>query len=225
MAEREEQKYQRNQQGEAQSRLQSSEPMGAARRGRGTQTGISRREQYAPSAWTGGRGLRSFASDIDQLFEDFLDFSGLGRNWVAPFGNRGLMPKGVGEFGRSPWSPEIEVFERGGQLVIRADLPGLNRDDVKVNVTDDSLIIQGERRQEFEENEEGYYRSERSYGSFYRSIPLPEGINEEEVKANFRDGVLEITMPVPQQRGRRIEIGEGAVGAQKSQSAQTSGKS
>ena len=106
------------------------------------------------------------------------------------------------------WSPEIEVFERGGQLVVRADLPGLTREDVKVDIREDSLIIQGERRQEREENDEGYYRSERSYGSFFRSVPLPEGINADEVKASFKDGVLEITMPSPKraERKRSVEI-------------------
>jgi HSP20 family protein len=225
MAKREEQEYQRNQQGGTQSRVQTPGSMEASRRGQGTQTGFSRREQYSPSA-LGSRSLRSFTSDIDRLFEDFLDFSGLGRNLLAPFGNSRLMPRAFSQIGQSLWTPEIELFERGGQLVVRADLPGLNRGDVKVDITDDSLIIQGERRQESERDEEGYYRSERSYGSFYRSIPLPEGINEEEVNASFRDGVLEITMPVPKQRGRRIEIGEGPVGEQKAQSrAQTSGKS
>ena len=224
MAEREEQKYQRNQQGEMLNRTQSSGSLDASRRSQ-MPTGMSRREQYSPSAW-GSRSLRSFSSDIDRLFEEFLDFSGLGRNLLAPFGNSGLMPRGVGPIGRSLWSPDIEVFERGGQLVVRADLPGLNRGDVKVDIIDDSLIIQGERRQESERDEEGYYRSERSYGSFYRSIPLPEGTNDEDVKASFRDGVLEVTMPVPKQRGRRIEVGEGPIGEQRSQSsAQTSGKS
>jgi HSP20 family protein len=225
MAEREEQKNQRRQHDETQSNLQSSKSTDASKQ-RAMRTGISRREQFAPSGPIGGRSFRSFTSDIDQLFEDFLDFSGLGRNWLAPFGSRGLTARGMGETGRSMWSPEIEVFQRGDELVVLADLPGLKRDDVKVNVTNDSLIIQGERRQESEENEQGYYRSERSYGSFRRSIPLPDGVNDEDVKASFRDGVLEITMPVPQQRGRRIEIGEGPVGERKPQTrAQTSGKS
>ena len=113
----------------------------------------------------------------------------------------------------SLWSPQIEVFERGNQLIVRADLPGLTKDDLNVDITDDSIVIRGERRQEKEENEEGYYRSERNYGSFYREIPLPEGVNANEAKANFRNGVLEITMPAPERQTlgrRRIEIGEGA---------------
>src|SRR5215216_5668641 len=193
----------------------------------GPQTGISRRRQFAPSQWAAGRSTRPIVDEMDRLFDDFLDFAGFGRGGLSPFGRSGFAPRGFGEIGRGVWSPEIEVFEREGQLVVRADLPGLNKDDVKVDVTDDLMIIQGERRQEHEESEEGYYRSERSYGSFYRSIPLPEGVSDEDIKANFRDGVLEITMPAPQreQRGRRIEIGEGDKGAEQPRAgAQTTTK-
>ena len=119
-------------------------------------------------------------------------------------------------FGREPmgmWSPAIEVSERGDRMVVRADLPGLNKDDVKVETYDNHLVIQGERRQEHEEQGEGgYRRSERSYGSFYRSIPLPEGAQTEQARAEFKDGVLEVSVPVPasqQQRGRTIPIEAG----------------
>ena len=103
------------------------------------------------------------------------------------------------------WSPQIETFEREGQLVVRADLPGLKKDDVNVEITDDAITISGERRNEDEERREGYYRSERSYGSFFRSIPLPEGVNAEDANATFNNGVLEITMQAVKEtnRGRR----------------------
>ena len=96
--------------------------------------------------------------------------------------------------------------------MVRADLPGLSRDDVKVDVTDDAITIQGERRREHEDERGGVYRSERSYGSFQRVIALPEGAITDQAKASFRDGVLEITMPAPSEqvtRGRRLEITEG----------------
>ena len=83
---------------------------------------------------------------------------------------------------------------------------------MSVEVTDEAITIHGERKREHEEEREGLYRSERSYGTFWRVIPLPEGAISEQAKANFRDGVLEITMPVPPastSRGRRLEIGEG----------------
>lgn len=104
------------------------------------------------------------------------------------------------------WSPNIEVREQNNNLIVCADLPGLNKDDVKVEMTEEGLAIQGERKREQEENREGYYRSERSYGSFYRVIPLPEGVNAEQAKANFKDGVLEITMPMPEGAKRRRQI-------------------
>lgn len=107
------------------------------------------------------------------------------------------------------WMPEIDVFRRDNELVVRADLPGLKREDVNVEVEDHVLSISGERRQEEEEREEGYYRAERSYGSFCRTISLPEGVDENQIKASFHDGVLEVTVPLPaeaERRGRRIEI-------------------
>ena len=107
------------------------------------------------------------------------------------------------------WSPQIETFQRGDQFVVRADLPGLKREDVNIELTDDSLTIEGERREEREEDREGYYRSERSYGSFYRVVPLPEGAITESAKATFKNGVLEVEVQAPPRevsRKRRIEI-------------------
>lgn len=114
-----------------------------------------------------------------------------------------------GELPSAFWAPQVEVFERGENLVIRADLPGLSREDVDVEVEDDALIIRGHRHNEFEDQREGYYRSERGYGSFYRVIPLPDGVDAEKCNATFRDGVLEVTLPRPEQRRqspRRVTI-------------------
>ncbi len=113
-----------------------------------------------------------------------------------------------GQQGMRAWSPAIEVSEREGNYVVCAELPGLRPEDVNVELTDEALVIQGERRQEHEENEGGVHRTERSYGQFYRAVPLPEGVKGEQAKANFKDGVLEITMPInqEQQQRRRIPI-------------------
>jgi HSP20 family protein len=101
-------------------------------------------------------------------------------------------------------------LQKNNELTIRADLPGLKRDEVSVEVGDNAVTIQGERKREHEEEREGYYRTERSYGSFYRVIPLPQGAISDQAKASFRDGVLEITMPAPpMSKGRRLEITEG----------------
>jgi len=110
------------------------------------------------------------------------------------------------------WAPTVEVSERDGKLEIVADLPGLKESDVKVEVTDDGLVIQGERKREHEEKGEGYYRSERSYGQFYRLIPLPEGANPDQAHAEFRNGELRINIPVAQQQRkvRQIPISTGS---------------
>jgi HSP20 family protein len=108
----------------------------------------------------------------------------------------------------APWSPQIEVFERDGNLIVHADLPGVKRDDVEVNVDNDVLTIRGQRRQENREAEGGYRRTERSYGSFFRQIPLPDGVDPTEIEAAYEDGVLQVIVPAPraQQSRRRVEI-------------------
>jgi HSP20 family protein len=170
------------------------------------QSGITRREQYAPQPF--GRSpfsfMRRFSEEMDRLFEDF----GMSRGFLAPSFGRPL--ENFGQLRTAMWSPQLEMFERNNKLVVRADLPGMTKDDIDIDVTDEALVIRGERRSEREEDEEGYYRSERSYGSFYRRIPLPEGVDLENANATFRDGVLEITLGAPQRaeqsRGHRIEI-------------------
>jgi HSP20 family protein len=119
--------------------------------------------------------------------------------------------------GAGAWNPAIEVAERNGQLQVHAELPGLKPEDVKVELTDDALIIEGERKYEHEDREGGVYRTERHYGKFYREIPLPEGAHAADAKAQFRDGVLEVTLPVPEQKRNRrsIPIDSGASSEQK----------
>jgi HSP20 family protein len=174
-----------------------------------SETNIARREQFSPAGATTSPFslMRRFSEEMERLFGDFS----LGGSFAPGFG-RDLGT--LANLETSTWLPQVEVFERNGKVNIRADLPGLSKDDIDVDITNDAIVIRGERHQEKEENEEGYYRSERTYGSFYRQIPLPSGVNREEAKATFRDGVLEITMPAParQQQSRRIEIGEGAGG-------------
>jgi HSP20 family protein len=153
-------------------------------------------------------GMERFADEMDRLFDDF----GLHRAWMAPRLGRSWLSSS-GPRGNWAWAPDVEIFHRNNELVIRADLPGLSRDDVKVEVTEDHLTIQGERKQEHEETREGFYRSERSYGSFFRNVPLPPGTMSDQAKATFKDGVLEIRMPSAVEstrRSRRLEISEGA---------------
>jgi HSP20 family protein len=138
------------------------------------------------------------ADEMDRMFDDF---------WLTRRGGSSFW----GERGGFGWAPEVEVSQKNDQLTIKTDLPGLKKDEISVEVSENAVTIQGERKREHEEEREGYYRSERSYGSFYRVIPLPEGAISDQAKAQFRDGVLEISMPAPPaSKGRRLEISEGA---------------
>jgi HSP20 family protein len=107
---------------------------------------------------------------------------------------------------RETWAPTVDVQQCNGDVVVTADLPGLKKEDVKVELTDDALIIQGERKQEHKEDHEGYHRWERSYGKFYRAIPLPEGAKTDQAKAELTDGVLKVSVPVPEAKKKARQI-------------------
>lgn len=130
----------------------------------------------------------------------------------------GLDRFGFGRLGLGPieaaWTPDVEMFKRDNNLMIRADIPGLKKEDVTIEVTDDAIVLRGERKEEKEEKKEGYYRAERRYGSFYRSLPLPEGVKIDDAKALMHDGTLEITMPVAkvEEKKRRVAIADAPVG-------------
>ena len=185
-------------------RGQQSEQLTQANGGQGQRSrGLMRRDFFAPSMWMENpfAMMRRLSEEMDRIFDEF----GMGRGlWGSRSGRE--------REEREMWAPQVEAYEKDNQLVICADLPGLKKDDVQIEVNDDVLTIRGERRQEFEDKQEGHHRSERRYGSFYRAIPLPEGIDTEQAKASFEDGVLKIMLPLPQQqsqRGRRIEIQTG----------------
>jgi HSP20 family protein len=110
---------------------------------------------------------------------------------------------------RALWAPQIDVQHRGDAIVVRADLPGVRKEDVQVEVQDNALVLSGQRREEREEggDDQGYRRFERSYGSFYRSVPIPQGTNPDEIEAVMRDGVLKITLPLAESvRPKKIQI-------------------
>jgi HSP20 family protein len=117
--------------------------------------------------------------------------------------------------GLGTWAPVIEVREQANNLMVCAELPGLKPDEVHVELNDNALVIHGERRSEQSSTGEGgVHRSERRYGRFYRTVPLPEGVNAEDAKATFNHGVLEVTVPLPQQQSRRREIPISGAGAE-----------
>lgn len=147
-------------------------------------------------------------SDLDRFFDrPPFDRSFFGRDARWP-SFRSMIPSDM-----TNWVPQIDVLERGNALVTKIDLPGMKKEDVRVEVTDGHLAISGERKSETEETKDNVYRAERSFGSFYRAIPLPEGVKLEDVKAAFTDGVLEVSLPLPakaEPKARQVPIQEGA---------------
>jgi HSP20 family protein len=152
---------------------------------------------------------RRFAEEMDRAFADF----GHESFWRVPrllARGRRLFRHGAKEMGMT-WSPQVDVHERDGKFVIHTDLPGMNKDEVKISIFDDMITIEGERKQEKKEEREGYSYSECNYGSFYRSIPLPEGVDTSKATADFDKGVLEVTMPInssAKPKSRQLEVKE-----------------
>lgn len=140
------------------------------------------------------RGFRDMQSEVDRLFDEA--FSGLSRR-------RRQEGRQIAE-----WAPVMDVLTRDGDLVIRAELPGVKREDVDIALQNGVLTISGEHRVDEEEERGGYHVRERRYGSFRRSMTLPENVDESKVRARFEDGVLEVTVEgaAVEQAPKRIEI-------------------
>jgi HSP20 family protein len=144
--------------------------------------------------WEPARELASIQQEMNRLFGTVFD-----------------SPTGAGNGGSRRWIPAMDLLEEGDHYVLRADLPGVNEDDVKVELEDNVLTISGERKSEHEERKQGYYRVERASGAFSRSLTLPEGIDPDGIQARFQKGVLEVRVPKPEERKpRRVEINVGA---------------
>jgi HSP20 family protein len=130
-------------------------------------------------------------ADFDRLFSTLFD-----RNQAA-----------------QRWVPAMDLVEHEDHFLLRADLPGLTEDDVSIELNDGSLTVSGERKAEHDQRERGFYRLERQYGKFSRTLTLPDGIDGEQIKASFKNGVLEVQIPKPEERKpRRIPIGGGQNG-------------
>lgn len=149
--------------------------------------------------------VRKMTDEVDQLFARFV-----ARPGAAGSGVSGLSGEG-GEGGvAGKWMPPVEVLQRGDRLVICIDLPGISRDSVDVEILRDRVIVEGERKESAQVAGTGFRRSERSYGPFHRTVPLPDGVDPDSAQAAMRDGVLEISllMPAPAtRRGKRLDIG------------------
>jgi len=142
--------------------------------------------------WDPVRELDSLQGDMNRLFDRFFE----GR---------------TGNGGRR-WIPPMDLLETQDHLVLRGDLPGLTEDDIDIEIKDNVLTVSGERKADKEERGEGYYRVERAFGSFSRSLTLPQGVDADQVEANFDKGVLEVRIPKPAEaKPTRVQIGTGTV--------------
>ena len=143
--------------------------------------------------WDPARELDSLQGEVNRVFDAF-------------FGNGGSVAR------QRRWVPAIDLVETDDHLVLRADLPGLTEDDVNIEIKDNVLTVSGQRKAEHEERQEGFYRVERAFGGFSRSLSLPEGVDADQVSAGFDKGVLEIRVPKPEERKpHRVQIGTGSV--------------
>jgi len=152
--------------------------------------------------WEPARELQSMQSEVNRLFGSFFD-SPTPRNGVRASVRR--------------WIPAMDVLETDGHYVLRADLPGLSEGDVNVELEDNVLTISGQRSTSHEESKNGFHRVERSYGSFSRSVTLPEGVDVDGIQANFDKGVLEVKVAKPEQvkpRKVAITVGSAPAGAE-----------
>jgi HSP20 family protein len=147
--------------------------------------------------WEPVRELTSLQNEMNRLFNTFFDTPSTGGN-----GNGGSLRR---------WIPAMDLVETDDHFVLKADLPGLDESDVNIEVEDNVLTVSGERKADHEDNREGYVRVERAYGSFRRSLTLPDGVDAEAVSASFEKGVLQVSIPKPEQRKPRkvaIQVGE-----------------
>ena len=138
-------------------------------------------------------------------WDPFRDFVSLDRGLNAVLN---AATKAVGsEETHESWTPAVETFERGTDLVIRAELPGISRDEIQIDVENNSLTLRGERKQDVEPEEGKSYRSERTYGAFKRCFTLPAIVDAGRISATHKDGVLEIVLPkVERAKPKQVEI-------------------
>ncbi len=129
--------------------------------------------------WDPFRYLSDLQEDMNRLFDLSL----------------ARLPRQLEEFSNVEWLPSVDVIDEKDRLRVKADLPGVNKDDVEISVEDGVLTIKGERKSEKEEKDKNYYRKECFYGSFERSISLPVEVDVERAEASYKDGVLEIVLP------------------------------
>jgi HSP20 family protein len=178
---------------------QSTRQQTQSQQGSSGTTGMTRQSQQAqtPSLWRQGESflfplnpfslVRRLQEDMDQLL-----------------GN--IASTGSSSTTATLWVPPVDIAEREGKLVITAEVPGVNDEDIEIEAANDALVLHGVKQQERQEGEGGVQRTERFYGEFYRVIPLPEGANPEQANATFENGILQIEVPLAQSSRKKIPV-------------------
>jgi HSP20 family protein len=155
------------------------------------------KETKAVTPWRPAMDLTRWERDMDRMMENF--FGRRMRSWLPDrlFRGEELAFR----------APAVDLFEEKDDIVVKAELPGIDKDNIEVNLTDHTLTIKGEKKKEEEVKEENYFRSERSYGSFVRTLELPKDVHADKVKASFKNGILEIRMPKTEEaKAKEIKV-------------------
>ncbi len=149
---------------------------------------MDRREVPTRAVWNPFRELARIENELNKLFSEFLPSTRESVEVVT-------------------WAPRVDVYEKDNNIVIEAEIPGAKKEDIEVKIKDNAVVIKGEVKKEEEKKEENYYRKERFYGTFERVIPLPTEVKAEEAKAEFKDGILRLTIPkATQEHEVKIEV-------------------
>jgi HSP20 family protein len=155
------------------------------------------KETRAVAPWRPFTDLTRWERDMDRMMDEF--FGRRARPWWPSrwFGTEELEVS----------APAVDVFEDKGDIVVKAEIPGMDKDNIEVNLSDHTLTIKGEKKKEEEVKKENYYRAERSYGSFLRTLPLPAEVKADKVKASFKNGILEVRLPKTEEaKAKQIKV-------------------
>lgn len=147
-------------------------------------------ERWRPRWFRRWEPFRELEEEMERLFEEWP---------FGPWTRRALVAR--------EWAPRVDMFDRADKVIVKAELPGVKKEDIEISVTGGVLTIKGERKVEEEVKDEEYYCCERFQGTFYRAIQLPTDVEREKIEANYADGILEITLPrVPEVKPKKIEV-------------------
>ena len=155
------------------------------------------KETRAVTPWRPFMDLTRWDRDMDRMMDDFF-----GRRFRPWWPDRWFRTDEM-----EVRAPVVDVFEDKNDIVVKAELPGMDKDNIEVNLTDNTLTIKGEKKKEEEVKEENYYRCERAYGSFVRSVELPKAVHADKVKASFKNGILEVRVPKTEEaKAKEIKV-------------------